>query len=186
MISALPFAAAAATLALALPPQAPLPEAPSQELAALVEEEKTPRDVSEFNLGKDGLALHGYDPVTYFAEGGSKPKKGSDKITLTHDGVTYRFLNEKNKAAFEKNPTRFEPLYGGWCAYAMVDGSKVDIDPESYIVTEEGLFVFYKGLFNNTRKKWKKKGADKLKPKADKQWKKLLDEAAKKKKGEKK
>ena len=35
------------------------------------------------------------------------------------------------------------------------------------------LLVFYKGFFNNTRKKWLKEGGEKLAPKSDKQWKKI-------------
>jgi len=132
------------------------------------------RDVSQFNLGKDGLALEGYDPVAYFEEGGGKPSEGSKEIELRYQGVLYRFASEKNKGLFEKQPARYEPAYGGWCAYAMAKGEKVEIDPKSFLVTDGVLTVFYKGLFNDTRKKWLKK-PDELKKQADAAWKKIVE-----------
>lgn len=131
---------------------------------------KEARDTSKFNVGKDGLGIQGYDPVSYFKEGGGKPKKGDKKITLTHDGITYRFVSRKNLELFEKDPAKYEPLYGGWCAYAMSSDDRVEIDPKSFLVTDEGLFLFYDSFLANTRKKWNKEGPAKLKPKADKNW----------------
>jgi YHS domain-containing protein len=132
------------------------------------------RDVSHFNLGKDGLALEGYDPVAYFEEGGGKPRKGSKEFELRHRGVLYRFSSAKHKRLFEARPARFEPAYGGWCAYAMAKGDKVEVDPKSFLVTDGELTLFYKGLFNDTRKKWLKQPAE-LKKKADAAWKKILE-----------
>jgi hypothetical protein len=137
----------------------------------LAQEKK--RDVSHFNLGKDGLALEGYDPVAYFEEGGGKPKRGSKDFELRHRGVLYRFSSAKHKSLFGKRPERFEPAYGGWCAYAMAKGDKVEVDPKSFLLTDGVLTVFYKGLFNDTRKKWLEQPAE-LKKKADATWRKLL------------
>ena len=133
-------------------------------------QEKKPRDVSQFNLGKDGLALQGYDPVAYFAEGGAKPTKGLDTITTTHDGVLYRFASEAHKKLFLASPDKYEPAYGGWCAYAMAKKEKVEVDPESFLTTNGRLMVFYKGWFNDTRAKWLKDEAG-FTTKADAGWK---------------
>lgn len=130
------------------------------------------RDVSHFNLGKDGLAIEGYDPVAYFPEGGGKPAKGAKDLELRHRGVLYRFATKENRALFEKSPARFEPAYGGWCAYAMAQGEQVEVDPKSFLVTGGELTLFYKGLFNDTRKKWQKKPAE-YEKKADAAWAKI-------------
>lgn len=136
------------------------------------------RDASQYNLAKKGVAIDGYDPVAYFPEGGSKPQKGSETITHTHGGVTYRFVSKANLDLFVANPARYEPAYGGWCAYAMgEDGSKVEIDPKSYIVEGGRLFLFYKDIFNDTRSTFLK-NEPKLKPAADANWKKTSGEDA--------
>jgi hypothetical protein len=136
---------------------------------AFAQEQKA-RDVSQFNLGKDGLALQGYDPVAYFAEGGAKPAKGLDTITATHDGVLYRFASEEHKKLFLASPDKYEPAYGGWCAYAMAKKEKVEVDPESFLTTGGRLMLFYKGWFNDTRAKWMKDEAG-FTTKADAGWK---------------
>ena len=156
-------------------PMTPLRAPDTEGVAAPQEEEEKQREVKEFNLGKNGLALDGYDPVAYFKEGAGKPKQGSKKITLRHAGVKYQFASEKNRELFKKTPARFEPKYGGWCAYAMASEQQVEIDPKSFLVTNGELKVFYKGFLNDTRKKWSKEPKV-LEPKADAHWKKLLAE----------
>lgn len=127
------------------------------------------------NLEK-GLAIQGYDPVAYFEVGGGSPTKGSEELSVTFDGATYRFATEKNRDLFLERPTRFEPFYGGWCAYAMAEGDKVEIDPESFLIQDERLLLFYKGFFANTRKSWLK-NPDGLKRDADREWVELVGAA---------
>ena len=132
---------------------------------------KLGRSTAQHNLGESGLAIQGYDPVAYFPEGGSAPKKGSEKYALTHDGVSYRFASAKNKAAFEANPSKYEPLYGGWCAYAIADDAGfVDINPKSYVIRDNGLHLYYDGFLGDTRALWQKDDAG-YSRKAESQWK---------------
>ena len=155
---------------------APTPGAGSaavvQTRTLVPDEQQEKRDLTHFNLGQDNLALEGYDPVAYFKVGGGKPAKGSKSITLTQRGVQYRFASEQNRELFEQKPASFEPLYGGWCAYAMSKEAKVEVDPKSFLVTDGQLKLFYKGFLNDTRKKWVKEPKV-LKPKADAYWKAL-------------
>ena len=139
----------------------------------LLAQEKKARDVTQFNLGKDALALQGYDPVAYFKEGGAKPAKGLETISVLQDGVRYRFASEDHKKLFLATPAKYEPAYGGWCAYAMAKKDKVEIDPESFLTTGDRLMVFYKGFFNDTRAKWVKDEAA-YTVKADKCWAELI------------
>ncbi|MFT5735494.1 MAG: YHS domain-containing protein [Planctomycetota bacterium] len=135
----------------------------------------------EYSVSKKGLALDGFDPVAYFKEFGGKAKKGDKKITTKHEGVVYRFSSEANRKAFLAEPSRFQPMYGGWCAWAMADGkgSKTEPDAESFTIEDGRLYVFYDGFFADTRKSWKKKGgAPKLKSTADNNWTRISGEAA--------
>lgn len=138
----------------------------------------TSRATAAWNLaGTSHLALSGYDPVAYFPEGGGKPAKGAQSISLVHGGVLYRFATEANKAAFESNPARYEPAYGGWCAWAMKQGDKVEVDPESFVIQDNRLLLFYNGVFADTRSKWLKGDATAEAAAADASWLKISGEA---------
>ena len=99
----------------------------------------------QYNLN-DGVAIKGYDPVDYFTA--DKVQKGKKGFSFPYHGVTYYFSSPANLETFKANPTKYEPQYGGWCAYAMGhDGSKVDVDPETFKITDGKLFLFYNRFF---------------------------------------
>ncbi|MFT3908151.1 MAG: YHS domain-containing (seleno)protein [Ferruginibacter sp.] len=125
-----------------------------------------------FNLD-EGIAIHGYDPVAYFTDG--KAKKGNKELGgVINGGATYYFSSAANKEAFKKNAAAFEPQYGGWCAYAMGnDGSKVNIDPETFKIVNGKLYLFYNKFFNNTLKSWNK-DEPRLMKNADANWQKIF------------
>jgi len=126
-----------------------------------------------FNTQREG-AINGYDPVSYF-EGG--PQEGSEKWTFVYRGVPYRFASAANLAKFKASPEKYEPAYGGWCAYAMGEsGEQVKIDPETYKIIEGKLYLFYNFWGNNTLKTWNKTEKP-LKDKADQNWKKFFGAA---------
>ncbi|WP_407527076.1 YHS domain-containing (seleno)protein [Lacibacter sp. MH-610] len=126
--------------------------------------------VQQFNLEK-GVAVKGYDPVAYFTQ--NKAVKGKAQFAVIHLGVKYYFSSNDNKEEFKKNPAKYEPQYGGWCAYAMGEtGEKVDFDPETFKILNGKLYLFYNKFFNNTLPKWNKDEAN-LKTKADVNWKKF-------------
>jgi YHS domain-containing protein len=121
----------------------------------------------QFNL-KNGVAIQGYDPVAYFTQ--SKAIEGNKQFTATLEGVIYRFANATNKDLFLKEPKKYEPQYGGWCAYAMGEANeKVEIDPETFKILNGKLYLFYHSWTNNTLLKWNKDETT-LKQKADKNW----------------
>lgn len=128
---------------------------------------------THFNI-QNGLALQGYDPVAYFTQ--QKAVKGKKAVgAVFFQGIKYLFSSEENKAAFKKSPAMYEPQYGGWCAYAMgSDGTKVDVDPETFKIIDGRLYLFYNKLFNNTIKPWNK-NETKLKQQADMNWAKIFN-----------
>ena len=68
--------------------------------------------------------------------------------------------------------------FGGWCAWAMLDGDKTKVDPETYKIVDGRLFVYYNGFFGNTLKSWNEKASKEgdmaLAAKADKQWSRIV------------
>ncbi|MEM7548348.1 MAG: YHS domain-containing (seleno)protein [Bacteroidota bacterium] len=121
----------------------------------------------DLNLAKGGVAIQGYDPVSYFENG---PERGSPTISAKFNGAIYYFTSDLHKKEFEANPEKYVPSYGGYCAYAIaIDGSKVKIDPETYKIQDGELLLFYNFRRNNTLKPWEEK-PEELKTEADKNW----------------
>lgn len=127
----------------------------------------------QYNLDKSHLALSGYDPVAYFDSG--KPAEGKANIVAKYNGAIYHFASEEHRKAFQAEPTKYAPTYGGWCATAMADGKKVEIDPKNFKVTNGRLFLFYKDFFTDARKKWLKDETN-MTAKADAAWKQIAGE----------
>ena len=123
-----------------------------------------------FNLDGD-IGIKGYDPVAYFTE--HKAIKGNKGLSVFYKGVIYNFSSVANKELFKAGPSKYEPEYGGWCAYAMgKNGEKVSVDPETFKITDGKLYLFYNKYFTNTLKDWNKNEAT-LKKNADVNWPKL-------------
>jgi YHS domain-containing protein len=120
-----------------------------------------------FNL-ENGLAIQGFDPVAYFTQ--HKAVKGNKQYVATYDGVKYYFATTANKNLFLKDTKKYEPQYGGWCAYAMgATNEKVEIDPETFKIINGKLYLFYHSWVNNTLTKWNEDEVN-LKKKADANW----------------
>lgn len=120
-----------------------------------------------YNLD-DNVAISGYDPVSYFSD---MPIEGKSSVSHTYNGITYYFSNEENKKKFVGNPEKYEPVYGGWCAYAMgLDkAEKVSINPKTFKIIDNQLYLYYNKLGVNTLNKWNK-DEENYKAKADKNW----------------
>lgn len=122
---------------------------------------------TQFNL-ENRVAIQGYDPVSYFKS--NKAIQGKKELLLKYRNIIYYFSSKENLELFTKNPSYYEPQYGGWCAYAMGNtGEKVEINPETFKIIEGKLYLFYNAYFTNTLKLWNKNEKI-LKSKADKNW----------------
>jgi YHS domain-containing protein len=93
------------------------------------------------NVDRHGLALKGYDPVAYFAQNAAV--KGDKTITAGYGGATYRFASAQNRDAFEKEPAKYEPQFGGFCGYAVSKGHTASIDPEAFVIQDGRLILQY-------------------------------------------
>ena len=91
------------------------------------------------NVDATGVALRGHDPVAYFTVG--TPTPGLSAFTATHDGATYNFASAANRDAFMKEPAKFAPQYGGFCAFAAAANKKFDADPAVFKVVDGKLYM---------------------------------------------
>ncbi|WP_242156109.1 YHS domain-containing (seleno)protein [Aestuariivivens sediminis] len=117
---------------------------------------------------KKGLAVEGYDVVSYF---NNEPKKGLKKLAIHVDNITYLFSSKENLITFRDNPEKYMPQYGGYCAYAVaLKGKKVSIDPKTYKIIHDKLYLFYKAWGANTLDLWNEENEEIVLNKGDKNW----------------
>jgi YHS domain-containing protein len=101
----------------------------------------SPALAQDVNADREGLALHGYDPVAYFTR--ARPTPGDAAIAAAHQGATYRFASEEHRRLFLADPAKYVPVYGGFCAYGVSQGYKVKIDPAAFRIVEGRLYLNY-------------------------------------------
>jgi YHS domain-containing protein len=93
------------------------------------------------NLDKSGIALQGYDPVAFYA--GGKPVKRDAKFVSKRDGAIYLFASKEHKDVFNADPAKYEPQFGGYCAYGVSRNKLVEIDVDAYQIVEGKLLLQY-------------------------------------------
>lgn len=116
-----------------------------------------------------GLAVHGYDVVAYHTDG--KPVRGDAQFATVHKEATYRFTSKANLDAFKADPAKYEPAYGGYCAYGVSVGAKFDGDPSFWKIVDGKLYL---NLDNNIQRTWLKDVPGAIK-KAEANWPGLKD-----------
>lgn len=122
---------------------------------------------TDYNTKKDFIA-NGYDVVAYF---NNEAKVGNKLFVSEFDGIRFKFSSKKNLDSFNKNPEKYIPQYGGYCAYAVaLKSSKVSINPETFKIDDGKLYLFYNAWGTNTLELWQKENPTLLKQKADKNW----------------
>jgi YHS domain-containing protein len=97
-------------------------------------------------LNKD-VGVGGYDPVSYFTSG--NPVSGDDRISMSYDGVTYRFSSADNKQKFAVDPKRYLPQFGGWCSMTLAMGRATKPVYDNFLVYDGKLYLFERTLSVN-------------------------------------
>jgi YHS domain-containing protein len=97
---------------------------------------------------KDGVALDGYDPVAYFTDG--KAVRGTAENSFEHRGSLFRFASAANRDAFARDPEKFAPQYGGYCAFGASRGYKADTQPTAFTVLDGKLYLNYDATVQRT------------------------------------
>jgi hypothetical protein len=87
-----------------------------------------------------GVALYGFDPVSYFL--GEGPKPGLADYETVWSGVAWRFASRANQEAFLRDPEVYAPRFGGYDATAVAKGLTVQANPWLSVVRSDGLYLF--------------------------------------------
>lgn len=128
---------------------------------------------SLLNLDNNGIAIQGYDPVAFFTD--HKPVMGDQRFQSQYRGAKYYFASSEHKAAFDKEPAKYEPQFGGYCAYGTSQGHKAPIKIEAWQIVDGRLLMQYdldiKDKFNRSQ-------SENLK-KADQNWPGLVEKYGK-------
>jgi YHS domain-containing protein len=90
---------------------------------------------------KDGVAINGYDVISYFVE--KRATKGSAQFSVNYKGARFYFSSEKHRDIFAGDPVRYAPQYGGYCALGMAKGYKAPSEPEAFTIVDEKLYINY-------------------------------------------
>ncbi len=103
----------------------------------------------EYNSMHAGIGAKGYDVVAYFVD--SKPVQGSDRYASDYGGVKWQFASEENLSTFKKDPAKYAPQFGGYCAWGASVGKLFDVDPvNGWKVVDGKLYLNFNGDINAT------------------------------------
>ena len=103
------------------------------------------------NLDKDGVAIQGYDPVAFFTD--NKPVKGKPEFVARKDGAVYLFASKEHRDLFLKEPAKYEPQFGGYCAYGLSKNKLAPVDVEAFQIVDGRLLMQYsKGIRDDFNK----------------------------------
>ncbi len=116
------------------------------------------------NLDKQGIAIQGYDPVAFFTQ--NRPVKGRPEFESRYNGARYLFASGEDKATFDANPAKYEPQFGGFCAYAASQNHTAPVKIEAFQIVNGRLLMQYD---LDIREKFNKDTQGNLQ-KADKNW----------------
>jgi hypothetical protein len=89
---------------------------------------------------RTGLALFGYDPVSFHLDRRARPGLPDHQITL--DGRIWQFTSAANKAAFAADPAAYVPLFGGHDGGGISDGILARGEPVHFVIAAGQLVLF--------------------------------------------
>lgn len=132
------------------------------------------QDKKKYNIDNSNIALQGYSAVSYLDLG--MAQRGTKEYKSEYEKVAYYFTSSEQKKAFDKNPEKYLPQYGGYCAFGAYAGAKFRVDPNKFIVKDGKYFLFLNNVELDAQQLWlAEKSHDALVKKADKNWMELSD-----------
>lgn len=91
------------------------------------------------SMSEEGLAIGGYDPVSYFRDGG--PLVGSVAFEYRWNGAVWRFASAEARDRFMARPEDFAPQFGGYCAWAASQNYIAPGDPNVWRIVDGRLYL---------------------------------------------
>lgn len=117
----------------------------------MMRNDKTMHSSTMISTDKMGVAINGYDPVSYFTDG--KAEMGNKMYSYKWMDAKWYFNNQDNMKMFKDNPEKYAPAFGGYCAYAVSKGKLVSCDPDAWTIHDGKLYLNHnkdvKKLFKN-------------------------------------
>ena len=130
------------------------------------------QDKNANNIDDSKIALHGYSPVSYLDLG--LAQRGSKQYKAMHRDIAYYFTTAEQKTKFQKNPKKYLPQYGGFCAFGIYVGAKFRVDPTKFVVNDGKYYLFLNDVEVDAKQLWiAESDQSKLRRTADTNWKKL-------------
>jgi len=113
------------------------------------------------------VTLQGYDPVAFHSIGVAV--RGNPSILSEYGGFKYLFSTEENKNLFEKDPEKYLPAYGGFCAFGVSLGVLFPIEIDTWEIINGRLVLQFSQEF---KKVFEENTEGNIK-KADENWQKI-------------
>ncbi|NAY91779.1 hypothetical protein GTQ34_07610 [Muricauda sp. JGD-17] len=110
------------------------------------------QDKKANNIDNSNIALQGYSPVSYLDLGIAQ--RGIKDHKSEHHKVIYYFTSAEQKKKFDKNPSKYLPQYGGYCAFGVYAGAKFRPDPNKFIVKDGKYFLYLYNLELDAQQLW--------------------------------
>ncbi len=124
------------------------------------------------NIDNSNIALEGYSPVSYLDLG--LAQRGNKSFKSEHKKIVYYFTSAEQKSTFDKNPEKYLPQYGGFCAFGCYAGAKFRVNPNKFIVEDGKYYLYLENVELDAKQLWlAENNHKKLKSVADKNWDKL-------------
>ncbi len=98
---------------------------------------------------QNGVALGGQDVVSYFTD--KKVVAGNKKYSYNWKGANWNFSSAAHRDLFAKNPEKYAPAYGGYCAKAASDGNLATTVPTAWEIRGGKLYLNYSA---DAQKEW--------------------------------
>ena len=100
--------------------------------------------VSPVNAVAEGndarVMLKGADMVAYFTQ--NRYVQGQAQIKSVYEDVTFRFASAENKMLFDRDPKKYLPEYGGYCANGISYGIPWGGDADRFKMLGGKLYIF--------------------------------------------
>ncbi len=116
----------------------------------------------------NALAIGGFDPVAYHTR--KAALAGNANFRVSWGGAEWQFSSQENRDLFVRDPDRYAPQYGGWCAFAVAAGSRAASDPRLWDIVNGKLYL---NQSTGTQASWRQDQAGMIQ-RADLNWPRLL------------
>jgi hypothetical protein len=93
----------------------------------------------KINVDEHYVAIGGYDTVAYFTL--HRPTKGDPRFEAKWEGARWHFASAEHRDMFLRDPDRFAPRFGGFCAVGISRGYLSIVDPEAWVIVGDRLFL---------------------------------------------